>query len=123
MNGHAHILIGSHVNFKFDISQEALLAAAKAAWIHTRFAVPWLATRTVKAEESNSWSIVYEAPNRSDDDHMTQWANETVLWRVGLRSAAAWEDTIKQEYWRPDDGRYSMEYHIARAPAGGFFFM
>ncbi|KAF8904751.1 hypothetical protein CPB84DRAFT_1745765 [Gymnopilus junonius] len=118
-DGFGHIYVGIHVTFKEDISQTALVAAVKEAWMQTRFLTPWMATRTSKIEnaEANSWSLTYDACLKP------AWAEETVMWRNEVLSLVEWEEKIEDAYWKPSAGRFGVEVTLARAPSTGYHFL
>ncbi|KAF4613246.1 hypothetical protein D9613_010774 [Agrocybe pediades] len=119
--GYGHIFMWNHVHFKaVNLSPPVLVDLVRAAWIHTRFVLPWVACRT-SAEEKDAWFYTYETP--SNVDAVTKWATETVFWSDDPRSKAQWEDVLKSKYWKASEGRYSMELHLARASSGGGYFL
>jgi len=96
-----------------------LIGLVKDAWIRTRFDAPWVAQRASKDVEPDSWIHAYETSSQSGFEIAQSWANETVIWRDELHSLPDWEEIILKAYWKPDDGRFGMEWHIAKAPSGG----
>ncbi|KAF9558969.1 hypothetical protein CPC08DRAFT_763615 [Agrocybe pediades] len=119
--GYGHIFMWNHVNFKAgNLSPPILVDLVRAAWIHTRFVLPWVACRT-SAEEKDAWFYTYETP--SNVDATMKWAIDTNFWSDDSRSKAEWEEVLKNNYWKASEGRYSMELHLARAPSGGGYFL
>ncbi|KAF9547929.1 hypothetical protein CPC08DRAFT_769341 [Agrocybe pediades] len=129
VDGCPHIFMGCGVTFKATIPPSHLMQLAKEAWIRTRFAAPWVAQRTFKADsdsaEPNTWVNAYETssiPARGYECAKT-WANETVLWRDEVLSMEEWEVVLRKVYWRPSDGRFGMEWHLAKGPTEGDYFI
>ncbi|KAF9558970.1 hypothetical protein CPC08DRAFT_724185 [Agrocybe pediades] len=119
--GYGHLFMWNHVNFKAtNLSPPVLVDLVRSAWIHTRFVLPWVACRT-SAKEKDAWFYTYETP--TNIDAATKWATETVFWSDDLRSKAEWEEVLKNKYWKANEGRQSMELHLARAPSGGGYFL
>jgi len=121
-----HIFVGTHVKFKSqNLLLDVLVKLVKTSWVRTRFMTPWIATITARSpntkEGDNAWIQSYES--FSDVQLAEKWASITVIRRNDTITLAEWEEIIKQESWKPSDGRYGVELNIARAPSGGYFIM
>ena len=101
------------------MSPTRLTELVKQAWIRTRFDAPWVAQRAFKEDgEPNSWIHAYETSFKDGFGVAQLWANDTVIWRDEVHTLADWEEVLLSAYWKPGDGRFGMEWHIAKAPVG-----
>jgi len=101
-----------------------LMEFVKQAWIRSRFDAPWVAQRaSTNASQLRSWVHAYETSWKDGFGVAQSWANETVIWRNEVYSLAEWEEVLLSSYWKPDDGRFGMEWHIAKAPGDQEYFI
>lgn len=113
-----------HVKFKAkNLVDSVLLNLAQNAWIRTRFALPWVACKSLSVSdiEKDAWAFTYERSSNIDD--VTKWSNETLTWSSNVCTLDEWEEKLKTAFWKPGDERYGVELHLARAPSTGYFFM
>ncbi|THV03221.1 hypothetical protein K435DRAFT_775108 [Dendrothele bispora CBS 962.96] len=116
-NGFGQIVALGDVELKTSLTQEQLAPYVKAAWIQTRFIVPWMAIRTSNLEaKDNSFLFTYEVPK--NQAIVDAWANKTIVWRPESLPFAEWETLLKATHWKPGDNRHAFELHIAALPDG-----
>lgn len=86
--------------------------SAHVSWRRLRRDVPLIACRTKGVQdETRSWYLEYEVPK--DDDDVTKWIEETVIWHEDRKSLSEREKELQMFWWTADAGRYAYTLHIA----------
>ncbi|THU76011.1 hypothetical protein K435DRAFT_904621 [Dendrothele bispora CBS 962.96] len=114
--GFAQIIAIGDLELKRSRTKEEFEPFVRGAWMKLRHLCPWIAVRTsaLKTSSPNSFAFTYEKSTAQDLSLVEKWADETLVWRKESLNHAEWESLFKEHYWKPSEGRYSLELHIAK---------
>ncbi|KAF5333771.1 hypothetical protein D9758_016579 [Tetrapyrgos nigripes] len=110
------------LEFKESVSQPEMFKHARAAWMKLRFQAPWMAYRcsSIKDDpEPNAFLLSYDIIGRNSKmtqngfQNLEEWADDTLMMRDEVRTFDEWEMWLKDHFWRPSEGHFGMESHIA----------
>jgi hypothetical protein len=122
-DGFAHTFCGSQVTFKTAVSHAALSQHVRNAWINLRFLTPLIAASTLPVSGCENNSYVFSYESSTTKDVAEHWAMETIKWKKERKTLGEWELEIKDGWWKPSDGHFNGELHVAPGESGSWLFM